>query len=156
MDYVRLLLYCALFWYWKCIPGTYFDPVTGNQCRSESINIIHPKVGAILEKSVDWSDTDVILPGKSIDKASVSLQIPEVLNNKAIQVLLRKKIWIGKAIVSFQTPEFLKIKRYNYFYAKKFESTKRLYRFITHNLLAMKRYNYFYCYFLGGWRDSQI
>ncbi len=90
-------------------------------------------MGAILKKSVDWSDTDVILRGESIDKAIVSLQIPEVLNNEAIQVLLckkfestkrlyrfnprifkgeaihvllREKIWIVKAIVSFQNPEF--------------------------------------------------
>ncbi len=45
-------------------------------------------------------------PGESVDKAIVSLQIPEVLNDEATQVLLRQKIWIGKAIVSFQTPEF--------------------------------------------------
>ncbi len=95
-------------------------------------------MGAILKKSVDWSDTDVILPGESIDKAIVSLQIPELLYNEAIQkllrkkfesakrlycfkpqnfkgeaiqVLLRQKIWIAKAIVLFQTPEILKIKR---------------------------------------------
>jgi hypothetical protein len=90
-------------------------------------------VGAILKKSVDWSDTDVILSEESIDKAIVSLQIPEVLNNETIQVLLWKKFWIGKAIVSFQTPEFLKVKRYRYFYAKKFESSKRLYRFKPQN-----------------------
>ncbi len=92
-----------------------------------------PKVGAILKKSVDWSDTDVILSEESIDKAIVSLQIPEVLNDEAIQVLLwkkilnrqsdcivsnprifkgeaiqillRQKIWIVKAIVSLQTAE---------------------------------------------------
>jgi hypothetical protein len=58
-----------------------------------------PKVGAILKKSVDWSDTDVILPGESIEKAIVSLQIPGVLKDEAIQVLLCQKIWIGKAIV---------------------------------------------------------
>jgi hypothetical protein len=58
-------------------------------------------VGAILKKSVDKSDTDVILSGESIDKAIASLQIPEVLNNEAIQVLL----------------------------CKRFESAKRLYRF---------------------------
>jgi hypothetical protein len=46
-----------------------------------------PKVGAILKKSVDCSDTDSILPRESIDKAIVSLQIPEVLNDEAIQVL---------------------------------------------------------------------
>jgi hypothetical protein len=45
-------------------------------------------VGAILKKSVDRSDTDVILSEESIDKAIVSLQIPEVLNDEAIQVLL--------------------------------------------------------------------
>ncbi len=71
-----------------------------------AVGVLWTKVGAILKKSVDWSDTDVILPRESIDKAIVSLQIPEVLNNEAIQVLLRQKIWIGKAIVSFQTPEF--------------------------------------------------
>jgi hypothetical protein len=69
------------------------------------------KMGAILKKSVDWSDTDVILSEGSNGKAIVLLQIPEVLNNEAIQVLLCKKIWISKAIVSFQTPEFLKVKR---------------------------------------------
>ncbi len=141
------------------------------------------KGGRDSKKSVDWSDTDVILPGESIDKAIVSLQIPEVWNDeaihvlyaknlnrqsdcivsnswifkgKAIQVLLRQKIWAVKAIVSFQTPEFLNIKRYKYFYAKKFESTKRLYRFKPQNLLAMKRCNYFYYYFLGRWEVSQI
>jgi hypothetical protein len=70
------------------------------------------------KKSVNWSDTDVILSEESINKAIVSLQIPEVLNDEAIQVLLWKKFWIGKAIVSFQTPEFFKVKRYRYFYAK--------------------------------------
>ncbi len=141
------------------------------------------KGGRDSKKSVDWSDTDVILPGKSIEKAIVSLQIPEVLNDEAIQVLFCKKfesakrlyhfkpqnfsrrsdtstflqkIWIGKAIVSFQTPEFLKMKRYKYFYSKKFELTKRLYRFKIQNLLAMKRYNYFYYYFLGEWGDSHL
>ncbi len=64
------------------------------------------KGGRDSKKSVNWSDTDVILPGESIDKAIVSLQIPEVLNDEAIQVLLRQQIWVGKAIVSFQTPEF--------------------------------------------------
>ncbi len=49
------------------------------------------KVGAILKKSVDWSDTDAILSGESIDKAIVSLQIPDVLNDEAIQLLLFKK-----------------------------------------------------------------
>ncbi len=91
-------------------------------------------MGAIFKKSVDWSDTDVVLPGESIDKAIVSLQIPEVLNDEAIQVLLCKKIWIGKAIVLFQTSEFLKSKRYRYFYVKTFESLKGLYRFKPQNL----------------------
>jgi hypothetical protein len=46
-----------------------------------------PKGGRDSKKSVHWSDTDVILPGESIDKAIVSLQIPEVLNDEALQVL---------------------------------------------------------------------
>jgi hypothetical protein len=45
-------------------------------------------VGAILKKSVDRRDTDVTLSEESIDKAIVSLQIPEVLNDETIQVLL--------------------------------------------------------------------
>jgi hypothetical protein len=53
-------------------------------------------VGAILKKSVDCSDTDVKLPGESIDKAIVSLQIPEVLNDEAIQVLLCEKFESAK------------------------------------------------------------
>ncbi len=44
---------------------------------------------------------------------------PRIFKDKAIQVLLRQKIWIVKAIVSLQTPEFLKMKRYKYFYSKK-------------------------------------
>ncbi len=78
------------------------------------------KGGRDSKKSVEWSDTDVILSEESIDKAIVSLQIPEVLNDEAIQVILWKKFWIGKAIVSFQTPEFLKVKWYRYIHAKKF------------------------------------
>ncbi len=62
-------------------------------------DLVKPKVGAILKKSVDWSDTDVILSEESIDKAIVLLQIPEVLNDETIQVLLWKTFWIGKAIV---------------------------------------------------------
>ncbi len=139
--------------------------------KSNTTTSLPPKVGAILKKSVDWSDTDVILSEESIDKAIVSLQIPEVFNDEAMQVLLWKNFWIGKAIVLFQTPEFLKVKRYRYFYAEKFwivkaivsfqtpeflkmkryryfyaqkiESSKRLYRFKPQNLLAMKRFNYF-------------
>jgi hypothetical protein len=64
-------------------------------------SIVHvplPKVGAILKISVDWNDTDVILPGESIDKAIVSLQIPEVLNDEAIQVLLHKKFESAKRL----------------------------------------------------------
>jgi hypothetical protein len=34
-----------------------------------------PKVGAILKKSVDWSDTNAILPGESIDKNPRGLPI---------------------------------------------------------------------------------
>ncbi len=100
------------------------------------------KVGAIRNKSVDWSDSDTLLLGKSIGKAIVSLQIPEVFSAKrykyfyaknfnrqsdcivsdpgifkgeAIQVLLRQEFWISKAILSFQTPDFFKVKRYKYF-----------------------------------------
>jgi hypothetical protein len=48
-------------------------------------------VGAIWNKSVDGSDSDTLLLGKSIGKAILSLQIPEVLSDEAIQVLLFKK-----------------------------------------------------------------
>jgi hypothetical protein len=65
-----------------------------------------PKVGAILKKSVDWSDTNVILPGESIDKAIVSLQIPEVLNDEAIQVLLCKKFESIKQLYCFKPQNF--------------------------------------------------
>jgi hypothetical protein len=44
------------------------------------------------KKKCRLNDTDVILPGESIDKAIVLLQIPEVLNDEAIQVLLCQKI----------------------------------------------------------------
>ncbi len=91
------------------------------------------KAGHDSKKSVDWSDTDVILPGESIDKAIVSLQISEVLNDEAIQVLLRQKNlnWQSDCIVSI--PRILKMKRYRYFFAKKFESAKQLYRFKPQN-----------------------
>ncbi len=79
---------------------------------------------------------------------------PRIFKDKAMQVLLRKKIWIVKAIVSFQTPEFLKMKRYMYLYSKNLN--RRSDRFKTQNLLAMKQYNYFCYYFLGRWGDSQI
>ncbi len=88
-------------------------------------------MGAILKKSVDWSDTDVILPGESIDKAIVLLQIPEVLNNEAIHVLFMQTIRIGKSILSFQTPEFLKMKPYWYFYVKKIWIFKAIVSFQT-------------------------
>ncbi len=81
--------------------------------------VIISKGGHDSKKSVDWSDTDTLSPGERIGKANVSIQTPEVLNNEAIQILLRQKIWIVKAIVSFQIPEFLKMKQYKYFYAKK-------------------------------------
>jgi hypothetical protein len=147
----------------------------GHWSITDRINTARPRSegGRDSKKSVDWSDNDAILLGESIGKAIVSLQIPEVLNDEAIQVLLckkfdsakqlyhfkpqnfqgeaiqvllRQKMLIVKAIVSFQTPEFFQMKRYKYFYTKKFESTKRLYRFEPQKLLAMKRYNYF-CYF---------
>jgi hypothetical protein len=64
------------------------------------------KVGAILKKSADWSDADAILPGESIDKAIVSLQIPEVLNSEAIEVLLRKKFELAKWLYHFKPQNF--------------------------------------------------
>ncbi len=124
------------------------------------------KVGAIIKNSVDWSNTDALLSGESIDKAMYRFKSqkfwmmkrnmnrqrdcivsnPRFFKGEAIRVNLCQKIWIVKAIVSFQTPDFLKMKRYKYLYAKKFESTKRLHRFKPQNLLAMTRYNYFYYY----------
>ncbi len=108
-----------------------------------------PKVSAILKKSVNWSDTNTLLPGESIGKAIVSLQIQEVFSDEAIQVLLWNmnehsdcivstpgnfkvkrykyfyaKNWIGKAIVMFQTPEILRWSNTSTFMQKKFESTK--------------------------------
>ncbi len=65
-------------------------------------------MGAILKKSVDWSDTDVILPGESIEKAIVSLQILEVLNDEAIQVLLCKKFESAKRLYRFKPQNFLR------------------------------------------------
>ncbi len=64
------------------------------------------KVGAILKKSVDWSDTDVILPGESTDKAIVSLQIPEVLNDESIPVILWKKFESAKRLYRFKPSNF--------------------------------------------------
>jgi hypothetical protein len=64
-----------------------------------------------------------LLPGESIGKEIVSLQIPEVLSDEAIQERLCKKNFIGKTTVSFQTPEFLRVKRSKYFYRKKVEQS---------------------------------
>jgi hypothetical protein len=44
--------------------------------------------GAIRNISVDLSDSATLLLGKSIGKAILSLQIPEVLSDEATQVLL--------------------------------------------------------------------
>ncbi len=60
------------------------------------------------KKGVDWSDIDAILPGKSICKAIVLLQIPEVLNDKAIQVLLCKKLQSAKRLYCFKPQNFLR------------------------------------------------
>jgi hypothetical protein len=69
-------------------------------------SMLETKVGAILKNSIDWSDTDVILPGESIDKAIVSLQIPEVLNDEAIQVLSCKKFELAKRLCRFKPQNF--------------------------------------------------
>jgi hypothetical protein len=42
----------------------------------------------------------------SIDKAIVLLQIPEVLNDEAIQVLLRKKFELAKRLYRFKPENF--------------------------------------------------
>ncbi len=86
-------------------------------------------MGAIRKKSVDWSDSDTLLLEKSIGKAIVSLQIPEVLSDEAIQVFLCKKFESAKRLYRFKPRNFSKVKRYKYLYAKNFESAKRLYRF---------------------------
>ncbi len=65
------------------------------------------KVGTILKKvCVNWNDTNVILPGKSIAKAIVSLQILEVLNDEAIQILLCKKFESAKELYRFKPQNF--------------------------------------------------
>jgi hypothetical protein len=64
------------------------------------------KVGTILKKNVDWIDTNVILPEESIDKAIVSLQIPEVLNDEAIQLLFCKKFESAKRLYCFEPQNF--------------------------------------------------
>jgi hypothetical protein len=63
-------------------------------------------VGAILKKSLDLNYTDAILPGESIDKAIVLLQIPEVLNDEAIQVLSCKKFEPAKRLYHFKPHNF--------------------------------------------------
>jgi hypothetical protein len=67
---------------------------------------LYSKGGRDSKKSVDQSDTDVILPGERIDKAIVSLQIPEVLNDEAIQVLLCKKFEWAKRLYRFKPQNF--------------------------------------------------
>ncbi len=89
-------------------------------------------MGAILKKSVDWSDTDTLLPGESIGKAIVCFKSqkfwamkqyrcfyaqnlnwkndcivlnPRIFKGEAIKSTFRQKNWIGKSIVSFETPE---------------------------------------------------
>jgi hypothetical protein len=49
---------------------------------------------------------DVILPGESIDKAIVSLQIPEILNDEAIQVLLSQKFESSKQLYRYKPQNF--------------------------------------------------
>jgi hypothetical protein len=63
-------------------------------------------VGAILKKSVDRSDTDTLLLRESIGKAIVSLQIPEVLSDEAIQVILCKKFESTKRLYRFKSQKF--------------------------------------------------
>jgi transposase-like protein len=65
-------------------------------------------VGAILKKSLNFNDTDAILPGESIDKGLVLLQIPEVLNDEAIQVLSCKKIEPAKRFCIISNPTIFK------------------------------------------------
>jgi hypothetical protein len=105
------------------------------------------KGGCYSKKSVDWSDTDAILPGESIGKEILSLQIPEVWNDEVIQVLLRKKFELSKRLYRFKPQTFKRWSDISTFTQKKFESTKRLYPFKPQNLLAMKQYNYLYNYF---------
>jgi hypothetical protein len=49
------------------------------------------KGGRNSEKSIASSDSDTLLLEKSIGKTIVSLQIPDVLSDEAIQVLLHQK-----------------------------------------------------------------
>ncbi len=64
------------------------------------------KVGAILNKSVNWSETDTLLHGESIGKVIVLLQISEVLSDEAIQVLLCKKFESEKWLYRFKPQNF--------------------------------------------------
>ncbi len=68
-------------------PGP-INPADFASNQQAEIGSYKPKVGAIRNKSVDLSNSDTLLVGKSIGKAIVSLQIPEVLSDEAIQVLL--------------------------------------------------------------------
>ncbi len=78
----------------------------GEAVRPESTRNIIPILywetvegGRDLEKkSVDWSDTDTLLNGESIGKAIVLLQIPEVLSDEVIQVLLCNKLESAKRL----------------------------------------------------------
>ncbi len=65
-----------------------------------------PKMGMIRNKSVDWSNSDTFLLGKSIGKAIVSPQIPEVLSDETIQVLLCKKFESAKRLYRFKPRNF--------------------------------------------------
>ncbi len=125
-------------------------------------------MGTILKKSVDWSDTDAtsILPGESIDKAIVSLQIPKVLINEAIQVLYAKNLnWQSDCIIS--NPRIFKGEAIQVLLRQKIWIAQGLFHFKLQNFLdeaiqvllhkkiciveAMKRYNYFYHYFYLKW-----
>ncbi len=99
-----LLEYIRLVWpptrdVGRCPQATWYVQICAQ-------NGVKPKVGAILKKIDVWSDTDAILPGESIDKAIVSLQIPEVLNDEAIQVILWKKFESAKRLYRFKPPNF--------------------------------------------------
>jgi hypothetical protein len=63
-------------------------------------------VGAILKKIFDRTDTDAILPGESIDKAIVLLQIPAVLKDEALQVFLCKKFESAKQLFHLKPQNF--------------------------------------------------
>ncbi len=99
-------------------------------------------MGAIQNKSVDWSDSDTLLLGKSIGNDCIASN-PRSFKRWSNTSTFMQKIWIGKAIVSFQTPEFSKVKRYKYFYSKNFESAKRSYRFKPQNFQRLSDTNTF-------------